>query len=115
MCVPALPRRHHPLDCAPRPVLLFRFRESEQLASSDSAFVNSLLDEWWHVHDAAIGKRIQHLVAVLPGHFLPVVVFQCDLDRDVGLKLHLVAHFALFSLAATAAGGRSRRSTSSMG
>jgi len=85
----------------------------EQFASSDSELVNFPLDDWRYVHDAAIGERVKHLVAVLPGHFLPVVVFQCDLDRDVGLKLHLVAHFALFSLAATA--GRSRRSTSSMG
>ena len=30
-----------------------------------------------------------------PVNSLPSLYFQCDLDRDVGLKLHLVAHFAL--------------------
>ena len=79
------------------PFFFSAFRESEQFASSDSEFFNFPLDDRRHVHDAAIGEGIQDLVAVLPVHFLPIAVFQCDLDRDIGLKLHLVAHFALSS------------------
>jgi hypothetical protein len=36
------------------------------------------------------------LITVLPRHFLAIVVLQCDVDRDVGLKLNfsLISYFS---------------------
>src|SRR5580698_7219746 len=106
--------RNHPFDGAPGSALLLRLRDREQFATSDSELVNLLLHDGWHIHDPAIGERVEDLITVLPGHFLAIVVLQCEVDRDVGLKLNLLAHHTSPFLAAVE-DGRSRRSTSSIG
>src|SRR6202049_4754746 len=80
---------NYPLDAAPCSVLLLRLRDREQFATSDSELVNLLLDDGWDVHHAAIGERVEDLITVLPRHCLAIVVLQCDVDGDVGLKLTL--------------------------
>src|ERR1700756_299850 len=82
---------NYPLDGAPCSVLLLRLRDREQFATSDSELVNLLLDDGWDVHHAAIGKRVENLITVLPRHFLAVVVLQGDVNGDVGLKLNFLA------------------------
>src|ERR1700676_4643010 len=84
--------RKHPLDGAPRSVLLLRLRNRKEFATSDSELVDLLLDDGWDVHHAAIGERVEDLITVLPRHFLAIVVLQCDVDGDVGLKLNFIAH-----------------------
>src|SRR5579872_2938751 len=86
---------NHPLDGAPCSVLLLRLSDREQFAPSDSELVNFLLNDGWHVHDAAIGERVEDLITVLPSHFLPVVILQGDVDRDVGLKVNFLVHLTL--------------------
>jgi multidrug efflux pump subunit AcrB len=38
---------------------------------------------------------VEDLITVLTRHFLAIVVLQCDIDRDVGLKLNFLAHLTL--------------------
>src|SRR5579863_6419051 len=95
--IPALSWGDHPLDRASRPIFLLCLCEREQLASTDSEFFDSPLHNRWHVHYATVGEGIKDLVPVLAVHFLPVAVFQGDLDRDIRLKLNLIAHIALLS------------------
>jgi hypothetical protein len=49
---------------------------------------------------------IKDLVSVLAVDFLSIAVFQGDLDRDIRLKVNLIAHSrAPFASAAAAGGG----------
>src|SRR5579863_7773456 len=95
--IPALSWGDHPLDHASRPIFLLCLCEREQLASSDSEFFNPPFDYRRHVHDTSVSKGIQDLVTVLAVDLLPITVLQGDLDRDIRLKLNLIAHLAFLS------------------